>query len=198
MNEHEPQPEQQPQAAERPADTPPPRIWVGSLADYNAGRLHGQWLDAAQDSEQLRQQVQAMLSRSRTPGAEEYGIFDYDGFGGLRLDEYESLDVVARIANGIIEHGPAFAAWAQLHDADPGMLDHFEDAFCGAYDSREAWADTMLEDLNTEHALAKLPTWLQRHVHIDRTGMARDLELAGEVWIEDNPAGGIWVFDTRA
>ncbi len=22
----------------------PPRIWIGSLADYNAGRLHGDWV----------------------------------------------------------------------------------------------------------------------------------------------------------
>ncbi len=25
-----------------------PRIYVASLSDYNAGRLHGQWLDAAE------------------------------------------------------------------------------------------------------------------------------------------------------
>jgi hypothetical protein len=39
------------QQATAEADKPPttPRIYVASLADYNAGRLHGSWLDAARN-----------------------------------------------------------------------------------------------------------------------------------------------------
>lgn len=37
---------------------------------------------------------------------------DYDDFCGLNLGEYESLEVVSRIAQGIAEHGEAFATWA--------------------------------------------------------------------------------------
>ena len=198
MNEPEPQPEQQPPAAEQPADTPPPRIWVGSLADYNAGSLHGQWLDAAQDSELLRQQVQAMLSRSRTPGAEEYGIFDYDGFGGLRLDEYESLDVVARIANGIVEHGPAFAAWTELVDRDAEQLEQFETAYLGAFENRAAFAQQVIDDLGVEAALSQsLPTSLASYVSIDVVAIAQDLELSGDIRFADRDGGGVWAFDGR-
>ena len=33
------------------AATSGPRIYVASLSDYNAGRLHGEWIDADQGAE---------------------------------------------------------------------------------------------------------------------------------------------------
>src|SRR5581483_5008343 len=58
-----------------------PEIWVGSLADYVAGYLHGAWLDATSSPEELAAAVQFILRNSHEPDAEEYGVFDYDGFG---------------------------------------------------------------------------------------------------------------------
>lgn len=55
---------------------PGPRIYVASLSDYNAGRLHGSWLDANQPVDQLNDGVQAMLASSTEPLAEEYAIHD--------------------------------------------------------------------------------------------------------------------------
>src|SRR5436305_12663954 len=80
-----------------------PRVYVASLADYNAGRLHGAWLDGNQEPGELKRQIAAMLARSPEPGAEEWAIHDYDGFGAARLDEYESLETIARLAAGIAE-----------------------------------------------------------------------------------------------
>jgi len=200
MSEHQPpeQPNEPREAGEREPQPVRPKIWIGSLADYNAGRLHGDWVDADVDDETLLESTKAILATSQEPDAEEWGIFDYDGFGSFKVGEYEDLAVVARVARGIIEHGPAFAAWADVHDAEPDMLDHFEDAFSGAYESREAWADSLLEDFDLDTILdGTMPTWLQHYVTIDRAGLVRDLELGGDYWIEDNPAGGIWVFDAR-
>lgn len=59
----------------------PPRVWVGSLADYVAGYLHGDWLDATLDHEDLANAVLHVLRNSHEESAEEYGFFDYDGFG---------------------------------------------------------------------------------------------------------------------
>lgn len=38
-----------------PTRHPCPQIWIASLADYTNGRLHGPWIDAAQDPEDLEQ-----------------------------------------------------------------------------------------------------------------------------------------------
>lgn len=167
MNEHH-QPAQHAEREQRPGLQP--RIWVGSLADYNAGHLHGDWIDAAVADENLHEAVQHILATSDEPDAEEYGIFDYDEFGAFQVGEYEQLDVVARVARGIAEHGPAFAAYAQLHDADADMLNTFTDSYSGEYNSPEDWAHEVLHDgLNTEldHVV---PEALRGYVSIDYAG----------------------------
>lgn len=191
MNEHH-QPSQRPEHEQQPRLRP--RIWVGSLADYNAGHLHGDWLDAAVTDEELRAAVERTLASSHEPDAEEYGIFDYDEFGAFQVGEHEQLDVVARVARGIAEYGPAFAAYAQLHDADPGMLDAFTDSYSGDYDSPEDWAREVLHD-GLETAIdAAVPDALRGYVSIDYAGFARDAELSGDVHFEPSSDARVHVF----
>jgi len=54
--------------------TETPRIYVACLAAYNSGRLHGRWIDAAQDAEDIKAQIAEMLKESPEPGAEEWAI----------------------------------------------------------------------------------------------------------------------------
>ena len=171
-----------------------PRIWVGSLADYNAGRLHGDWFDAAVDDEQLLAEVQAMLDASSEPIAEEYGIFDYDEFGAFKPGEYDDLRTVAGVARGIKEHGAAFAVWAELHDADPAMLTHFEDAYIGHFDDPEDWARDMLADI--DHQLDQIvPDSLRGYVQVDYAAWLRDCDLGGDIHLEPDPSGsGAYLF----
>ena len=62
---------EQPESAAAPEETKPrPRIYVASLSDYNAGVLHGVWLDATQDEEELQAGITAMLDASRESVAE--------------------------------------------------------------------------------------------------------------------------------
>ena len=91
-------------APEREERAAHPRIYVASLADYNDGRLHGAWIDAAQDVQALRRCIQNMLDASPSPGAEEWAIHDYEGFEFVQLSEFESIETVSRAALGIAEH----------------------------------------------------------------------------------------------
>jgi antirestriction protein len=184
-----------PEEPERETLRDRPRIWVGSLADYNNGNLHGEWLDAGVPGEELAASVQRMLARSEEPGAEEFGIFDYDNFGTYRIREYEPLENVARVARGIAEHGLAFGAWAQLNDGDPSMLEQFEHAFHGEYDSASDWAREVLESSGLQDSLDRIvPEGLRPYVQVDCDMWARDARLAGDIHVEPNPAGGVWIF----
>src|SRR5439155_5846786 len=87
------------------ARRPEARIYVASLADYNAGRLHGAWINAVQEPERIQAEIATMLERSHEPLAEEWAIHDYEGFTGIRLSEYESIERISQIANGIAEYG---------------------------------------------------------------------------------------------
>lgn len=191
MSEHHNQPEQEPRPGLHP------RVWIGSLADYNAGRLVGDWLDAAVTEDELLAGVGRILATSSEPNAEEWGIFDYDEFGSFRVNEYDDLAIVSTVARGIAEHGAAFAAWAQLHDGDLDMLRSFDDAYIGHFESSVAFADHVIADYDLDQILDQaVPGWLRAHVQIDREGIVRDIELSGDVDIERAP-DGIWVFDTR-
>jgi len=41
------------------------RIYVACLASYNSGILHGEWIDASDDPEEMQASIDAMLSRTR-------------------------------------------------------------------------------------------------------------------------------------
>lgn len=190
MSEHQPSPEREPEPR------PKPRIWIGSLSDYNAGRLHGEWFDAAVSDDELYASLRRILETSPEPDAEEWAIFDSDEFGAYRVGEHDQLERVAQVARGIAEHGWPFAAWAELHDGDPGMLDSFEDSYMGEYESTEAWAEEVLGDLGIEEALGKAAPHLLPYISIDFAGWARDAQMGGDVHIESSPDGGIYVFST--
>lgn len=173
-----------------------PKIYVASLSDYNAGRLHGTWLNADADYEALAAGVDEMLARSPEPGAEEWAIHDYEHFGGLRLSEYEPLSIVSAIARGIAEHGPSFAAWANFVNHDVDRLAHFEDAYRGNWASVVAYARDLFDDLGVEAELdGSLGEHLRPYVKVDYDGFARDLELGGDIWIAQRDDGTVDVFD---
>lgn len=180
-----------------------PQIWVGSLSDYNAGILHGEWMDAAREPEDVHDDITSMLGKSPTAArealpAEEWAIFDYEGFGSLRIDEYESIDRVTRFANGIVDHGLAFAAWASMEDhADSDYLNEaFEDAYRGRFDSTVDYVDQFVEDMGYDDMLDKaLPAGIRPYVRIQTDQLARDLELSGDIYTVRSDDGGIWLFE---
>ena len=92
------------------------RIYVASLSDYNAGRLHGRWINADQDADEIFAEVKTMLAASPEPFAEEWAIHDYEGFHGIKIHEWESFETVSELAEAIEEHGQAFAAFYGYQD----------------------------------------------------------------------------------
>jgi antirestriction protein len=182
-----------------------PRIWVGSWLDYNNGVLHGQWLDADRDADDIWSDIGAMLAASPTAAqsgdvAEEWGIFDHENFGDAAVGEQDSIDRLSAIARGITQHGPAFAAWAELTDLGPDTTDNqFRDAYLGEFDSVEAYADQLLDDLGYRDLLDQaLPEHVRRYVDINVAGLARDMWLSGEISVCHKRGGGVWIFDGRA
>jgi antirestriction protein len=186
----------EPAWAERDPREAGPSVYVASLADYNAGRLHGQWLSANVGHEELEASVQLMLAASPTPGAEEFAIFDSEGFGPLRLEEYESLGTVTAIARGIAEHGPAFAHWAALvGTTNVAERDNFDDVYRGHWLSVTAYAEDFLDCLGANQCIEEaVSEYLQPYVKLDVEGFARDLELGGDI-IASEGDGGVYVFD---
>jgi len=181
---------------------PEPRIYVASLSDYNAGDLHGEWIAADQDTDQLQADIEEMLATSpstkRGETAEEWAIHDYAGFGGLLINEYESLERISRIASGIAEHGPAFAAWVDVCDGCDEQLDDFLDHFIGQFDSRAAFGDQLVDDYDIERVLDQaLPGFMRSFVQIDAERAVRELEIGGDLTVTEADEEGVYVFNRR-
>ena len=173
-----------------------PRIYVASLSDYNDGRLHGQWIDADQTAEALLEEISEMLAGSPMPIAEEWAIHDYEGFGKLALSEYEAVETISRLGQGIAEHGQAFAAWAAYMGTSSEVLEGFEDAYLGEWESVEAYAESVVDDLGLADQLERVvPRGLAPYVSIDYEAMARDLEMSGELISSEKTDGsGVLLF----
>lgn len=144
-----------------------PKIYVACLAAYNNGFLHGQWIEVNQETEVIHEEIQDMLKRSPSAGAEEWAIHDYEGFCGIRLSEYEYIAKVVEIAKLINEHGEAWAVYAEYVGTDYATTESFEEAYQGEWDSEEDFAENLAEET------MEIPEHLK--YYIDYEKFARDL-----------------------
>lgn len=156
-----------------------PRIYVACLASYNNGTLHGRWIDANQDAEGIHAEIQTILKASPEPFAEEWAVHDYEGFGGIELSEWPSIERVSALAQFIEDHGDAFTLWYESQDGQHFETDNLEEKFLeqwqGAHDSESAFADHLLDQTGQ---LREFPEWAQSY--FDFEAYARDLRIGGD------------------
>jgi len=151
------------------------RVYVADLAAYNNGKLHGVWINATDDMDDIQEQINQMLDESPEQGAEEYALHDYEGFNGYGLGEYESIGSVHEIAL-FIEEYPEIGGELLSHFG--GSLDDAkkaaEENYSGCYKSLAHYAEELTEDTS------EIPEHLQYYIDYERMG--RDMELSGDIY----------------
>lgn len=168
----------------------PLRIYVACLASYNAGTLHGAWIDADQDADSIHEEAQAMLKASPEPDAEEWAIHAYEGFGDLRLSESENFTTISQLAAFIEEHEEVGLAVLAHCDGDLEEATRTVENYMGTYASLADYAQEL-----TEQQGIKIPDYLS--AYIDYEGMARDMELNGDVFTVEISHDKVMVFLNR-
>ena len=162
-------------------------IYVADLAAYNNGILHGRWIDATQDLEEIQAQVQAMLKDSPEPDAEEYAIHDYEGFGGYSVSEYEGLESAHNVAVFIEEHGEIGGELlSHFGDSIEDATKAIEEHYAGEYKSLADYAEELTEQTGD------IPKHLEFYIDYERMG--RDMELSGDVYTIETGFEEIHVF----
>lgn len=164
------------------------RIYVASLSDYNAGILHGEWLsfDDFSSAGEVWEAIRAMLAASPTAKregvpAEEWAIHAYEGFGGIKVSEYESIPALweAHELLESLDDPEAFADWlayegaADISEVTEGNIEAFQDAYRGWYRSKEEFTEELIEDLGL---LSNVDELLSRY--FDYGAFARDLFMS--------------------
>jgi antirestriction protein len=146
-----------------------PAIWIGDLAAYNSGILHGEWvkLEPEMTLEDLNSKVQKILAdgtrryqkETLSEKHEEWGIFDYEGFGPIKVREYESLESVLKHAHHIADDTDKYFAFIDAMGEDYSeWYESYEG--CGPYESKSEYAWNDLEELLL--GPDTLSEWLQR------------------------------------
>lgn len=174
------------------------RVYVASLSDYNAGILHGKWIDVT-DPATMHGEIRAMLAESPTAKlegspAEEWAIHDYEGFADIRISEYADLDNLCSIAEGAEEYGPAFLGWVSQEPNHNTDKRDFEDAYQGEWDSLAAYVEDWWEQTGE---FKPAENWWNPANYVDWDRMARDLELSGDICTMEAPNGKVWVFQNQ-
>lgn len=182
-----------------------PEIYVASLADYNAGKYHGAWIDATLDPEEIHIRIATMLRHSPVLRAEgetfgDWAIHDYEGFGSIRLDEMEDPEYINAVALGIAEYGDAFVAWVDINglpearDADT-LVQQFRDAYLGQYANLDDYGEQLWQEMGWQALVdSVLPPDVARHTLLSGRSLANDLWLEGAIQIAHTSGSRIWVF----
>ena len=166
------------------------RIWIGCLASYNAGTLHGKWFPASE----IRDGIAEVL-KSSPVNAEEWFIADYDSFPNL--GEYPCTDTVERLAELLEDcrDREAMRAYVTAEGKDYALerAEAFEDRFRGRFDSVEDYVSELCEDCYGE-ALKALPGFLR--YAIDWKSVVCDFECSGDIETI-HEGGSVLVFATH-
>lgn len=153
-----------------------PSIYVADLAAYNNGYLHGVWIDATQELDDIWDQVKAMLKASPVgKEAEEWAIHDYMGFEGVYISEHQSFETARKLALFVEERGELGAKVLEHFGGDIEQASRaLEEDYAGEHKSLAEFA----EELTTE--TSEVPQHLE--LYIDYEAMGRDMELNGDVY----------------
>jgi len=161
-------------------------IYVADLAAYNAGKLHGIWIDATLEVDEIYKQIREMLAASPEPIAEEFAIHDFEGFGSYRLSEWAGIEYAHDIAC-FIEEYPDFGDELLNYLTDLEEAKKLaEEGYAGRYETVEKFA----EELTAE--ITDVPERLA--YYIDYEAMGRDMELSGDIFTINPNAGEVHIF----
>ena len=177
-------------------DNSTPKIYAACLAAYNSGYLHGLWIDATQEPEDIYDDINFMLSLSPvadTEACEDWAIHDFECFDSISLSEYEDVDRISALAIAIAEHGNTFALYFNylgLDDVEQAVA-NFEDNYCGCFESAEDYAQDFYEQTGQLKAIEE--AGIDSH-YINWKAIAHDWECNGDFLFLDDSEHYVHVF----
>jgi len=167
--------------------TETPRIWIACRALFDAGTLHGGWVETI-DADAARRTIATILQSSPDPHAKEWMICDHQHFGGLQVSEDDSIEELCRLGVCIQRYGEPFIAYAKLVGQKDATADGFDDRFLGHYACKEDYGKDVFDEAFPPESL---PDGLGGC--IDYTKFTREV-FACDTYAVPASGGGVYVF----
>lgn len=164
-------------------------IYVASIR--RDGRLRQGWKDAAELIAHAEggMSLDQRLSRGEplSTGRDEINP------GFVVVGRREGLEAIAETAGGIIDHGQAFRAWADLVGDDPEALGRFEGAFLGSWADISEFAEQLVAESDDADSADDGEASRSRRQSL-AIELADELENSGTIQAVPNRDGGVWLF----
>jgi len=169
-----------------------PKAWIGCLAAYNSGRLHGAWVDL--DCEiTFEDELREIVRTSPAEDSEELWVMDHEGIPlSGECSPSEALRLGLLVEEVCNDRGLPIEVLSYVLDCIRGeptasdVGDYIDDKYHGQYESEEEFVIQDHEDSGTMPAGEFAP-------YIDWGAMARDW-FSGEFYSVDLSGGEIAVF----
>jgi len=147
------------------------RIYLTNLAQYNAGRLIGKWLDLPLTEEELKQAFQKVLGND-----EEHFITDYEA--DFRIEEYDNVWELNRFAEqleALDEHDQERLIYhiESIGYKRQEALKHIEDVT----NYKDMTLEDVAEELVEEGCFGNIAENIKCYIDFERIG--RDLSCDG-------------------
>tara|TARA_R100001509_G_scaffold151849_1_gene111582 strand:- start:781 stop:1320 length:540 start_codon:yes stop_codon:yes gene_type:complete len=165
------------------------RIYVACLSSYNAGKLHGTWIDLDYKSvDEVEKEIELMLKASSEPYAEEYAIHDFEG---IRCEENTDIATIVEKVETLneLDDSEKTAFLAFLDYENNGTLENFRDSYQGHWDNEKEYAIHLFD----ECYLDEMPEHLTHY--IDYEAFRYDLFL--DHFSIDAKPYGVFVFSNN-
>ena len=165
-------------------------VWIGNLADYNAGLLNGHWFDLDDyDAETLQEAVDELTNG----GDDEFFIADYETPFDITVNEYTSINGLYEryevYENIIDEYGDdatdiinAYSNMISDSITNIGSYDFY------IYSNCYNMADVAYEIMEQSGELDEMPEHLRRYFDFESYG--RDIEIERTFYYA---GGGVYV-----
>ncbi len=163
-----------------------PKIYVACLASYNAGILHGCWINATLDVDGIDKEIQNMLEQSPIAGAEEYAIHDSNDFFGITINEYDDLKRIHDIATFLEQYGKVGALLINEGFGVESATSVIENKYVGCYANEMDFAHELFSELYGDST----PGYIM--AYIDYEQYCKDIFIDSFFSLEDDQ--GVHVF----
>ncbi len=155
-------------------------IYVACLSAYGNGYLHGDWIDASEGIDHVKDCIKEILSTSPVAEeCEEWAIHDFQGFGNYKVEEYSDLDKLCEIAEFLRECDkfPPDVVSELVNDYGiDGAKEKMEEDFIGEFESTTDLAYHFVDEFGYLDGVSKTVAR-----YFDYKSFGRDLDLNGDV-----------------
>lgn len=154
-----------------------PKIYVRSLAAYNAGIEHGAWIYAGQDEYDLLTAIQTVLNNCLYVG-EEWEIVDSDGFHGCDITRL-TLEEISEFAHELERRDEDDGKVLAMLIDEYGLqraIEAMDDSLIGVYESKIDFVQQYVDDT---YALEDATELVKQYFNYE--SFLRDLEIPGDI-----------------